>query len=124
MSWLVYVLVSESSTRTYVGIALDLERRLAQHNGALRGGARSTRAGRPWALGASHGPYPSRAAAQVTEARLKRERGPARLAWVDAAAPPQEQAIVESSPQRVRRESSVRIDETSPARRQTRGGSP
>jgi predicted GIY-YIG superfamily endonuclease len=77
--WLVYVLVSLSSERTYVGIALDMSRRLAQHNGEMRGGASSTRAGRPWALGATYGPYPDRGKAQQVEARLKRSTGTARL---------------------------------------------
>jgi predicted GIY-YIG superfamily endonuclease len=79
--WSVYVLVSSAGARTYVGVALDLRRRLAQHNGALRGGARSTRAGRPWQLAVSFGPYPSRAQAQRAEALLKRRRGLARLDW-------------------------------------------
>ncbi|MCB9915941.1 MAG: GIY-YIG nuclease family protein [Planctomycetes bacterium] len=41
VSWLVYVLLSARDGRTYVGVALDVERRLAQHNGALPGGARA-----------------------------------------------------------------------------------
>jgi len=77
--WVVYVLVSADRRRTYVGITLDLERRLAQHNGTLPGGARSTRQGRPWALGARFGPCASRAEAQRLEAMLKRRRGQARL---------------------------------------------
>ncbi len=77
--WLVYVLISQSSVRTYVGIARDMRRRLAQHNGLLRGGANSTRAGRPWDLGATYGPYSSRGQAQVAEARLKKCSGTARL---------------------------------------------
>ncbi len=47
----VYILASQrpdGRTITYVGWTLDLERRLAQHNGAPKG-ARSTR-GRTWAL--------------------------------------------------------------------------
>ena len=41
--WSVYVLVSPSSGATYVGVTTDLERRLAQHNGDVPGGARRTR---------------------------------------------------------------------------------
>ena len=37
-----------SSGRTYTGITTDLSRRLRQHNGELRGGARATRHGGPW----------------------------------------------------------------------------
>jgi predicted GIY-YIG superfamily endonuclease len=77
--WLVYVLISQSSVRTYVGIALDMRRRLAQHNGEIRGGASSTRAGRPWAVGATYGPFATRGAAQQAEARLKKWSGSARL---------------------------------------------
>ena len=110
MSWFVYVLVSRATARTYVGIALDLERRLAQHNGEVRGGARSTRAGRPWVLGASFGPYGSRGEAQSVEARLKRERGASRLAWSDLG--PAEKSAT----------SPVRPPESSPPRRHTRGG--
>lgn len=79
--WSVYVLVSERLTRTYVGIALDTDRRLEQHNGEAPGGARSTRAGRPWSLARTYGPYPDRGTAQRAEAALKRERGMARLDW-------------------------------------------
>ncbi|MFO0632870.1 MAG: GIY-YIG nuclease family protein [Nannocystaceae bacterium] len=77
--WSVYVLRSRSSGRTYVGIALDVRRRLAQHNGKLPGGAKSTRAGRPWRVGKIFGPYDSRGQAQRVEAAVKRLRGPARL---------------------------------------------
>lgn len=37
----------ESGNRTYVGVAVNLHRRLRQHNGELVGGARATR-GRSW----------------------------------------------------------------------------
>ena len=48
----VYVLASKKQdgrTVTYVGWTLDLERRLAEHNGAGKRGAKSTR-GRGWLL--------------------------------------------------------------------------
>jgi putative endonuclease len=64
-----------------VGTTVDLERRLAQHNGELPGGARRTRAGRPWTLGARYGPYSGRGEAQAVEHRVKRLRGRARLGW-------------------------------------------
>ncbi len=47
----VYVLATQNPDGravTYVGWTLDLERRLAEHNGGAKG-ARTTR-GRPWAL--------------------------------------------------------------------------
>jgi putative endonuclease len=80
------VLVSESAGRTYVGVTTDPERRLAEHNGHRPGGARSTRAGRPWSLGPVHGPFEGRGEAQALEHRLRRLRGTARLAPVPADA--------------------------------------
>lgn len=77
--WFVYVLVSRRG-RTYVGITTDVARRLRQHNGELVGGARATRAHRPWAIGQVVGPIAARGAAQVVEARIKRRRGHRRLA--------------------------------------------
>jgi predicted GIY-YIG superfamily endonuclease len=77
--WHVYVLVSADGGRTYVGVTSDLARRLAQHNGELPGGAKSTRAGRPWTIGATFGPFPSRGQAQAAEHQLKRRSGRARL---------------------------------------------
>lgn len=85
MAWTVYVLGSRSLGRTYVGIALDVRARLAQHNGRAPGGARSTRAGRPWRVRKKYGPYATRAEAQRVEHALKRLRGKARLrAQIDA----------------------------------------
>lgn len=80
MPWSVYVLVSKSAGTTYVGVTTDLERRLAQHNGLAPGGAKTTRAGRPWELGVTYGPYENRGEAQIVEHRVKLERGRARLA--------------------------------------------
>jgi putative endonuclease len=79
VGWSVYVLVSASSGATYVGISGDLERRLAQHNGLAPGGAKATRGGRPWTIGATFGPYAQRGEAQRVEHRVKRLRGRARL---------------------------------------------
>lgn len=74
------MLVSTRRTRTYVGVAKDVGRRARQHNGELAGGARSTRAGRPWQVAAVHGPYDTRGEAQVVEHALRRRRGLRRLA--------------------------------------------
>ena len=48
-SWYVYLLYSPDSGRTYIGATTDVERRLEQHNGRRRGGARATR-NRKWKL--------------------------------------------------------------------------
>jgi predicted GIY-YIG superfamily endonuclease len=77
--WYVYVLLSADGRRTYVGVTTDLERRLSQHNGELPGGAKATRQGRPWSIGAHEGPLESRSEAQKIEYRLKRRRGLRRL---------------------------------------------
>ena len=51
-SWQVYLLECADGT-LYCGITCDMERRLAQHNGAAPGGARYTRGRRPVRLLAS-----------------------------------------------------------------------
>ena len=76
--WWLYLL--GSSSRTYVGITTELERRLAQHNGELPGGAKSTRPGRPWVVLRQWGPY-SRSEASSHEYRLKRCPGRRRSDW-------------------------------------------
>ena len=81
MPWLVYVLVSRSSGRTYVGVTRDLATRLGQHNGRESGGARATRAGRPWRARKTYGPFATRGEAQRVEHAVKRLRGAARLRW-------------------------------------------
>lgn len=81
MAWTVYVLVSEASARSYVGITTDLERRLSQHNGELPGGARSTTYGRPWRVGAEYGPFEERGEALRVEYVVKKRRGADRLDW-------------------------------------------
>lgn len=77
--WWLYLLRSGSG-RTYVGISVDVERRLAQHNGEQPGGAKSTRAGRPWRVARRWGPFEHGRAASL-EYALKRHRGARRLSW-------------------------------------------
>ncbi len=80
-SWWVYVLVS-SNKRTYVGSTTEPLRRVRQHNGEIRGGAKCTRSHRPWSLGRVYGPYESRSAAFRAEISLKRnKRSGGRLTW-------------------------------------------
>jgi putative endonuclease len=45
-SWRVYLLRCSDGT-LYTGIATDVQRRLREHNGELKGGARYTRSRRP-----------------------------------------------------------------------------
>ena len=52
-SFTCYLLVSECSTRTYIGATVSLARRLRQHNGELVGGARATQRSRPWRIKAT-----------------------------------------------------------------------
>jgi putative endonuclease len=92
VAWTVYALVSRSGASTYVGITTDPERRLAQHNGLTGGGARATRGGRPWTLGATWGPFELRGEALRVEYRVKRLRGMSRLEWRDDVDAPRTQA--------------------------------
>lgn len=82
MAWFAYVLVSQASGRTYVGATTDVGRRARQHNGALAGGARSTRAGRPWTVARVLGPFASKGLALRAEHAIKRVRGQRRLTAV------------------------------------------
>lgn len=86
-AWYVYVLWSLSRGRSYVGISLDVARRLRQHDGEAPGGASATRAGRPWCLVACFGPFPDRAAVSRAERAVKAARGLARLRWCPPAEP-------------------------------------
>jgi putative endonuclease len=72
--WFVYVLVSKKTGRTYVGSATDVTRRLRQHNGTIVGGARCTRAFRPWRVGRVIGPLTDQRTALKEERRVKRLR--------------------------------------------------
>jgi predicted GIY-YIG superfamily endonuclease len=48
--WCCYILKSKVNGRRYIGVTNDVERRLRQHNGEIKGGAKSTRAGRPYEI--------------------------------------------------------------------------
>jgi len=65
--WLCYLI--QSDNRTYVGITNNLARRLRQHNGAIKGGAKATR-GRRWALLCTVGGFPSVTAVKQFEWRM------------------------------------------------------
>ena len=69
--WTVYILISADESRTYVGVCLEIAKRLAQHNGEITGGAKSTRAGRPWLVLKKIENIGSRGEAQALEAQIK-----------------------------------------------------
>ncbi len=70
MSWLVYLLECGDGS-LYCGVTTDMERRLAQHNGELPGGAAYTRGRRPVRLVACRA-CPDRSSAQQAEWRIRR----------------------------------------------------
>lgn len=76
--YVLYVLVSMSSggrsgRRTYVGVTTNLGRRVRQHNGLLRGGAKATR-GRQWRVAAVVSGLVGRSEAQRLEWALHHPR--------------------------------------------------
>ena len=73
--WYCYLLVDAAGRRTYVGATTDVSRRLRQHNGELSGGAKRTRAHRPWRP-LAHVEVGEKIPALQLEWRLKRARGP------------------------------------------------
>lgn len=68
--WYIYLLYSPEHKRTYVGSTTDPARRLRQHNGELKGGARATR-GKQWKLLCYVGGFKSRSAACRWEKLVK-----------------------------------------------------
>ncbi len=43
-----YILKSSTSNRIYIGYTVDFNKRLRQHNGIIKGGAKKTMKHRPW----------------------------------------------------------------------------
>lgn len=70
LPWTVYMLRCADGS-LYTGIAVNMERRLAQHNGELLGGARYTRGRRPVKVVYQEG-YSSRSLASKREAEIKK----------------------------------------------------
>ena len=68
-NWHVYLLRCSDGS-LYAGVALDLPRRIRQHNGEIAGGARFTRGRRPVSLAWSE-THADRASAQRREAEIK-----------------------------------------------------
>lgn len=72
---IVYCLVSTTHpTRIYTGYTANSETRLLQHNGLLRGGARSTRRYRPWTYYFKIIGFKSKAEARSFEYKMKHRR--------------------------------------------------
>lgn len=71
--WYVYVIRSTTG-RTYVGATIDPKRRLRQHNGEIKGGAKNTVGFRPWTLVRTIGPIETQKEALREERRIKRLR--------------------------------------------------
>ena len=70
MNYFVYIAVCSDNT-LYSGITTDLKRRIKQHNGLLRGGAKYTKGRRPVRL-CYFETFGSRSEAQIREGRLKK----------------------------------------------------
>ncbi len=70
MGYSLYIVVCADGT-LYTGIAVDPARRVLQHNGEKRNGARYTAARRPVRL-VYQAEFPTRSAALIEEARIKR----------------------------------------------------
>ena len=79
--WFVYILHSPSTDHLYVGITTDPDRRLAEHNGKGKKGARYTRKGRPWERVYLE-EVPNMVAALKREYRVKRLHRPKKLALI------------------------------------------
>lgn len=91
--WFVYILENVTKTRLYTGATPDVARRCQQHNGMGDGGAKATRAGRPWVVVKVFGPY-SKGDALRQEARVKKLSREAKLSLVKDGLVPQGHAAI------------------------------
>jgi putative endonuclease len=85
MSYSLYIVCCADGT-LYTGIATDVARRLMQHNGARGKGARYTAARRPVRL-VYQAAFPSRSAASIEEARIKRLTRAEKQRLIETGAP-------------------------------------
>ncbi|XP_038980638.1 structure-specific endonuclease subunit SLX1 homolog [Phoenix dactylifera] len=70
-AWSVYLIVSSRLPKTYVGVTTNIIRRLKQHNGELRGGAKASSSGRPWVLACIIQGFKDQSEACVFESKWK-----------------------------------------------------
>ncbi|KAF7137281.1 hypothetical protein RHSIM_Rhsim07G0060200 [Rhododendron simsii] len=71
-SWSVYLILSTNTPiKTYVGVTTNFSRRLRQHNGELKGGAKASRIGRPWVCACIIQGFMDRSEACVFESKWK-----------------------------------------------------
>ena len=63
--WVLYMIRTADRRRSYVGVTVNLQRRLRQHNGIIKGGAKATRGRGPWLLVFTVGLLPKRPALQL-----------------------------------------------------------
>lgn len=79
-TWYVYIVRCADGT-LYTGVAIDVGRRLRQHNGDIKGGAKYTSSRRPVLLLRTWD-YPNRSTAQRREAQIKKMTRKQKLALV------------------------------------------
>jgi putative endonuclease len=88
LTYIVYVLISESTGRRYVGQTDDLDRRICEHNSKIHNPRKFTsRNSGPWRL-LHKEEFATRAAAMAREKWLKSGAGRAWLDILDRASPP------------------------------------
>lgn len=75
MNWFCYLIISEVSNNTYIGITTDIDRRLKQHNGIMQGGAKNTRRERPYKLIGTVSGFKTRSEASKFEYSAKQKKG-------------------------------------------------
>lgn len=70
--WTLYCITQSNRMRTYVGITVNLDRRLRQHNGLIKGGAKATMGGN-WQLLYTIAGFPNKKTIMQWEWRLHRK---------------------------------------------------
>jgi putative endonuclease len=81
--YFVYILQCSDGTY-YTGITTDVERRIRQHNGELKGGAKYTAARQPVRLLTQSCPIENRSLASKLEYQVKQQKRSAKRAFLSA----------------------------------------